>query len=251
MTRCDGLPAHLFRFESVRATNLWKRIEKIPVSLIGRLIPNEESIAIGTGRQINATVFVLDICNWSSRPSWTKEEQEVNLKVMHLFFSSMIRIAERYDGFVEKNTGDGLFAYFQDPPLALNSSATKAAACAMTMMAINEYTIKPLLQQTRLQPVQFRISIEHGPITIALIGAARRFNSLVAIGSCANFASKMLSKAKAGEIVIGDGAVEKLPENWRNQFVMPLPEQTGWTRRLSDNVPYPAHLYTGRWSRLV
>jgi len=36
------------------------------------------------------------------------------LRVLNLFFTEMIRIVEDYGGAVEKNTGDGLMAYFED-----------------------------------------------------------------------------------------------------------------------------------------
>jgi adenylate cyclase len=36
------------------------------------------------------------------------------LRVLNLYFSEMIKIAEEYGGTVEKNTGDGLMAYFED-----------------------------------------------------------------------------------------------------------------------------------------
>ena len=46
----------------------------------------------------------------------------------------MIRIAEEYGGNVEKNTGDGLLAYFNDdegtPP---EFGPKRAVACALTM----------------------------------------------------------------------------------------------------------------------
>ena len=52
-------------------------------------------------------VLFLDISGFSVRKSETVEEQGMILKILNLFFTEMIRIAEEYGGTVEKNTGDG------------------------------------------------------------------------------------------------------------------------------------------------
>ena len=92
-------------------------------------------------------------------------------------------------------------AYFQDGP---DLPATKrAVACALTMMRANDRLIRPILVASTIVPIAFRISIDYGPVTIARLGAAQRFNAYVAIGATANFASKMLAHAKPGEIRVG------------------------------------------------
>jgi len=60
----------------------------------------------------------------------TPAEQDLMLRVLALFFSEMIRIAEEYGGVVEKNTGDGLMVYFSDGAGILGtSSVQKAVSC--------------------------------------------------------------------------------------------------------------------------
>lgn len=93
-------------------------------------------------------VLFLDISGFSKRPSETEEEQGMLLRVLNLFFTEMIKIAEEYGGTVEKNTGDGLMAYFEDgagnPP---ERGAKRAVACALTMMAANEHLKSQSLMQ--------------------------------------------------------------------------------------------------------
>ena len=48
-------------------------------------------------------------------------------------------------------------------------------ACSLTMMAANEHLIKPILLATPVPELQFRISIDYGNVTVARLGAARRF----------------------------------------------------------------------------
>ena len=83
-------------------------------------------------------------------------------------------------------------------------------------------------------------------VTIARLGAARRFNAYVAIGATANFASKMLAKATPGEIVLGADAFRQLPPDWRTRFTELATSLTGWTQGAAGT-PYNLYRYTGRW----
>jgi adenylate cyclase len=246
----DGLTLNYFQQQIERIKNLREKIVARSESSPGRVIPGDEDLAIGEGRRLNMAVMFLDISGFSKRPSETQPEQELLLKVLNLFFSEMIKIAEDYGGTVEKNTGDGLMAYFEDnagnPP---ENGAKRAVASALTMMLANQNLIKPILDATPVQEIAFRISIDYGIVTIARLGAARRFNANVAIGATANFASKMLAKANPGEIVIGETVKQKLPQDWQ-KYVEFVTSDTGWSYRAS-NLPYPLYKYIGRWSRLL
>ena len=110
--------------------------------------------------------------------------------MLSLFFSEMVKIAEDYGGVVEKNTGDGLFAYFEDGPLLSAPASQKAVAATLTMFAANDYLIRPMLTASAVASLDFRVSIDYGPVTVAKLGAPKRFNSLVAVGVPANLQAK-------------------------------------------------------------
>lgn len=88
--------------------------------------------------------------------------------------------------------------------------------------------------------------MDHGPITIARLGAARRFNGIVAIGTTANIASKMLSIAEPDTILVGTKFAEGLPEHWVRQYLVENNSETGWFYREND-APYSFWEYSGRW----
>jgi adenylate cyclase len=214
----------------------------------GRVVPENDDLFIGQGRRLQLAVMFLDISAFSNRPSATPDEQEMLLRILNLFFSEMVKIADDYGGTVEKNTGDGLMAYFEDnagtPP---TPAVHRAVASALTMFSANDYLITPILRATPVPEIKFRISIDYGPVTVARLGAAQRFNSNVAIGATANFASKMLALAGPDEIVLGAGAYNNLPLVWQTQFATLHTAVTGWVYRNSD-MPYPLYKYTGRWN---
>lgn len=233
------------RIESLRA-----RISEKAYLGAGRTVPDDDSLAIGDGRRLSMAVMFIDICGFSSRGMETQNEQEVMLKALNLFFTEMIRISEEYGGNVEKNTGDGLMIYFNDnegtPP---EVGPKRAVACALTMFAATKELINPILVASSIEPIDFRVSIDYGMVTIARIGAPRRFNANTAIGTTANFASKMMRRAGKNEIVIGASALEKLPPHWRRMYATPMVESTGWSYR-KDGSPYLLYKYTGRWTSL-
>ncbi len=218
----------------------------------GRVIPDDTDLAIGTGRRLNLTVMFIDISRFSSRRSVSADEQELMLRILNLFFTEMIRVIEDYGGAVEKNTGDGLMAYFEDHSgdNSDGNSVKRAVACALTMAATNEYLISPILRATGVTPLEFRATMDHGAITIARIGAPQRFNANVAIGNTANFAAKMLGIVKPGDIALGAAARNRLPVPWQTLWTILSPVSTGWVYT-DSNLPYPLYLYTGRWARLV
>jgi adenylate cyclase len=210
------------------------------------VVPEQDELALGTGRQLGAAVMFIDISGFSSRPSGSHDQQEVLLRVMNLYFSEMIRVAEDYGGTVEKNTGDGLMAYFEDNAGdPVEGGCKRAVAAALTMMYVNDNAVNLILDRSGIPRIQFRAAIDYGPVTIAQLGAARRFGGLVAIGATANIASKMLAEAQAGDILVGEDVYKGLPVSW-HQFCQIHKTDTGWVY-VNSGLPYWFYKYTGRW----
>lgn len=247
----DALETTYWNAQIERIEQLRLKISALPLAGDGRVVPDDDALSIGRGRRLSMAVMFIDICGFSARPLETAEEQNLMLKVLNLFFTEMIRISEDYGGNVEKNTGDGLMVYFNDndgsPP---EDGSKRAVSCALTMMTANQILISPILKASNVEPIDFRVSIDWGYVTVAKIGAPRRFSANTAIGSTANFASKMLKMADKNEIVIGESARAKLPTSWQTSFTSVTPESSGWTYRV-NNAPYLLYKYFGRWDRLI
>lgn len=247
----DALDTNYWVTQIERVEQLGKKIADRPKIGDGRLVPADDDLAIGDGRRLWMAVMFIDICGFSSRRMETLAEQDLMLRILNLFFTEMTKVAEEYGGSVEKNTGDGLLVYFNDnegtPP---ETGSKRAVACALTMFMATQYLINPIVIASGEQAIDFRVSIDYGAVTIARLGAAKRFNSNAAIGTTANFASKMLAHAKAGEIVIGESAKAQLPVDWQRLWTVPSADLTGWVYR-NDNSPYQLYRYIGRWNSLA
>lgn len=248
----DGLQRTYWEEQAQRIEQLRQKIVTRSEVTPGHTIPDDTDLAIGSGRYLQATILFIDISGFSRRQSATGAEQELMLRVLNLFFTQMIRIIEDYGGAVEKNTGDGLMAYFEDSILGLGdgNSVKRALACALTMDAANEHLVSPILRETGVSPLQFRTTMDYGPITIARIGLPQRFNANVAIGNAANFASHMLALVNPGDVALGSSAYDRLPTLWKTTWAELSPIKTNWTY-LNSTTPYPLYLYKARWSRLT
>lgn len=246
----DALTRAYWSSQQERVEQLRAKIEARPMVGDGRKVPEDDSLAIGDGRRLSMAIMFIDICGFSNRRLETQQEQSLMLKVLNLFFTEMIRICEEYGGKVEKNTGDGLMVYFKDndgtPP---ENGSKRAIACALTMLVANDYLLNPILKTSGVEPIKFRTSIDHGNVTVANIGAPRRYSSNAAIGATANFASKMLRKAGPNEIMIGANARAQLPEYWQLSFTSPCLEPSGWSY-IPSGIEYKLYMYTGRWTKL-
>lgn len=214
----------------------------------GREIPEDGDLPIGTGRRLLATILFIDICNFSSRESNSEEEQEAILWMLNLFFAEMIRIIEDYGGNVEKNTGDGLLAYFPDEATDRGKSCHRALAAVLTMKTATANLINPVCVSKSLPPIEFRSSIDFGDITVAQIGAPRRFNSMVAIGATANLASKVMKFAGAGQIIVGEFAAILAPSDWQRYFSL-VETNSGWVvgGTPSTKRPYKLYMFNCYW----
>ena len=244
-------------YDAFEPAYLTTQIDRILKNLIGirqrtgspgREIPDTDSLVIGDGRRLLMAILFLDVCKFSARLSNSEEEQNDILGTFNIFFTEMVRILEDYGGTVEKNTGDGLMAYFEDrggdPP---ETGSKRALAASLTMFRTSTQLINPLLKKSAKQKIEFRVAIDYGPVTIAKLGAPRRFNSCVAIGTAANIACKMLKFAGPNEIVIGDQLRQQLLYPPWILYEEKLTDNSGWIY-LPSGFPYPFHRYTGRWT---
>ena len=212
----------------------------------GLVIPDPEDLPIGQGRRLDASILFLDISGFTQRASETEFEQDAQVRVLSLFFSEMIRIVGDCGGTVEKNTGDGIMAYFSQGGALSPDARQRALVCAMYMFLAADRLINPAIVATRLEPLRFRVCLDYGPITVARIGAAKRFNHIVAVGTAANRTSKMLQHAGPDELLLGDAMLPGIREDWLRQFLIHTGSNSGWS--YDDGRPYSFWRYDGRWA---
>ena len=219
---------------------------KIAATGMGTVVPDATDVRIGTGRHLHLAVMFIDICQFSAWPSSNHSEQAAVLTRLNMFMGEMLHIVSDHEGCYEKNTGDGLMAYFGSTNSRLSDASKAAAHCAAIMQAANNYVLTPWFWSQGLPPVNFRVGIDSGEMTIARVGIPRLAEQRVAIGSHANIACKIMRFAPNGGICIGDNVRNHLSPSWQN-FLEPL-QETGFIRT-NNQQPYRAWKlnYTPPW----
>ncbi|WP_066653750.1 MULTISPECIES: adenylate/guanylate cyclase domain-containing protein [Sphingomonas] len=243
----DNYSSNYHRLQGQRVEITRRRIEAINRTVApGWLVPAPADLPIGRGRRLEAAILFLDISGFTLRASETTEEQDGQVRILSLFFSEMIRIVGDLGGTVEKNTGDGIMAYFGRPRGTASDPRQSALVCSLYMFLAAERLINPVIQATNLEPLRFRICLDFGAITVARLGAAQRFNHIVAVGTAANRTSKMLAHAEPGDLLLGDAMLPGIRADWREQFLAHTGKDSGWV--YNDGEPYHFWRYNGRWN---
>ena len=204
----------------------------------GRVMPDRDDVTIGSGRQFQLAIMFLDICGFSSRPNWWPEDQKKVVVLMNIFMAEMLSIVKDFEGTYEKNTGDGFMAYFGENERTLEASVKPAIEAALVMHYVNDQLISPWLKVQGIPPVVFRVGIDYGPVTIARVGVHGKESSLVAIGTSANIANKLMNRIPNGGVCIGDEVRQALPHNWSSRCTL-CAQDSGFFY-VKDGSPYTA-----------
>jgi adenylate cyclase len=224
--------------------------DRVGAVVHGRMVPTLDDVVIGSGSHFRLAILFLDICDFSGLPNWTWEEQKQVLEIMNLFMAEMIALVREHDGHFEKNTGDGLMAYFGAGAKADPDRVKAAVEAATKMHYFNDQILGPHLDSRGLPRLRFRVGIDVGPVTIGRVGVKssdREYNSLVAIGTTANIACKIMKLIPSGGICIGQYAYENLPQNWYVRCKACVEPTT--FAYVKSQQPYPAWELTHRLSQ--
>jgi class 3 adenylate cyclase len=202
----------------------------------GRVVPSAEFMPIGSARKLDAAVLFFDIRGSSRLPS------ETALYTLNIVIPTIMRIIYDHDGYVEKNTGDGVMAIFTD------SDTKKTCKAALQSALVCFYALKqevnPHLIQSGYQTVNARIGIDFGEILFSRIGlphgtARQDRNFLTAIGPAANIACSLQEQAGTNEIWVGNAIRGRAPQEWQTSFTPVYPSDWPWTTERSSE-KYPA-----------
>ena len=202
----------------------------------GRVVPSDDDLPIGDARRLRLAVLFLDICRFSKIPNYDDKDQDQVLKILNLFMAEMLQVVRAHGGDFEKNTGDGLMAYFKDG--SENQCAQRAVDAAVTMHCYDDQVISPRLKALGLPEIRFRVGIETGLVTIANVGVRGDHHSLVAIGNVPNIACKLMNLIPNGGIALGNYTRYLLSDDWQKEtgLIGPLPGYVLW----GTDTPYPA-----------
>lgn len=128
-------------------------------------------------------------------------DAESVFKLINDFLGLLVACVHRYDGLVDKFTGDGLMAVF-GAPVAHENDAELAVRTALDMQrATAEFA--PIAQTRLGAPIHIRIGINCGPCVAGILGTQAQAAYTV-IGETVNLAARLESNAQPGHILVSE-----------------------------------------------
>lgn len=125
----------------------------------------------------------------------------------------------KYDGIVDKFTGDGLMALF-GAPIAHENSTELAIRAALDMQADLEKLSTELKEQLGSE-IKAHIGLHSGSVIVGGVGSNMMMN-YTAIGDVVNLASRIESAASSGMILVSDVVYKKVRTLFDFESVAPL-----------------------------
>jgi class 3 adenylate cyclase/tetratricopeptide (TPR) repeat protein len=149
------------------------------------------------GERKPVTVLFADVVNYTSI-SEKLDPEEVH-QIMDGCFQILMNEVHRYEGTIDKFTGDGLMALF-GAPMSHEDHAQRACYAALAMQrAIEEYGAK--IEKEFSVDFKMRVGLNSGPVIVGSIGNDLRME-YTAVGDTVNLASRMESAAESGTIQV-------------------------------------------------
>ena len=183
----------------------------------------------GAGQRRQVTVLFVDLSGYTnlSRQVDGEELYELVQRCSSIFANAVYR----YDGMVDKFTGDGLMALF-GAPIAHENNAELAIRAALDMQS-ELAVLSESLQESLGTAINAHIGLNSGTVVVGGIGSNQMMN-YTAFGDVVNLANRIESAAAAGQILVSEGIYRKVKALF-NFHAMPLFQLKG--------VPAPVQTY--------
>jgi adenylate cyclase len=185
------------------------RLRRFLAPQLAEVIASDQHEQVLESHRREVTVVFCDLRGFTAF-SETTEPEEV-MGVLRDFHAAMGELIYRYEGTLERFTGDGMMIFFNDP-LPCSDPAERAIHMAISMRSrVAELKAR---WQRRGHQLDFAVGVAMGYATLGKIGFEGRFD-YAAIGTVTNLAARLCDEAKGNQILVSQriySAVEALVE---------------------------------------
>lgn len=189
------------------------RLKRFFSPQLAELIVNSQTEDPLRSHRREVTVVFLDLRGFTAFAE--RSEPEDVMAVLHEFHAQMGRQILRFEGTLERFTGDGMMIFFNDP-LEVPDPEERAVRMAVAMREAAGNLRGEWAK--RGYELDFGAGIASGFATIGTIGFDGRWDYGV-IGTVTNLAARLCSEARPGQILIAARTVEKIRDLVETQFV--------------------------------
>ena len=173
-----------------------KRLRRFLSPQVAELVINSGDDSILGSHRREIVVVFCDLRGFTAFAE-SSEPEEV-MGVLREYHTALGELIFRYEGTLERFTGDGLMVFFNDP-IPLDKPAQRAVEMALAMRD----RVRTLAEGwSRLgHDLGFGVGIAQGFATLGRIGYEGRFD-YAAIGSVTNLAARLCAEAGAGQVLV-------------------------------------------------
>jgi len=162
------------------------------------------------GERKVVTVLFADVANYTTM-SEKLDPEEVH-QIMEGCFQILMDEIHRYEGTIDKFTGDGVMALF-GAPLAHEDHAQRACYAALAIQKALEIYGQKVERDCKL-PFKMRVGLNCGPVIVGSVGKDLKMD-YTAVGDTVNLASRMQTLAEPGRILVS-GDIHKMARDFFN-----------------------------------
>ena len=201
---CDECGHDLGKSEEVPSIDYSRPQTYTPKFLADKILTDRSSIE---GERKLVTVLFADVVDYTSI-SEKLDAEEVH-DIMDGCFRILMGEIHRYEGTIDKFTGDGLMALF-GAPVAHEDHAQRACYAALGIQrAVKVYSVR--IAKEYGVDFKMRVGLNSGPVIVGSIGNDLRME-YTAIGNTVNLASRMESTAEPGTIQVAEDTLRLTKE---------------------------------------
>ncbi|MCD6474877.1 MAG: AAA family ATPase [Anaerolineaceae bacterium] len=153
-----------------------------------------------SGQKRNVTVLFVDLSG--STPLSVSLEPDILFEVMQKLIRLLANDVYKYDGMVDKLTGDGLMALF-GAPLAYENNVERAVRSAFDMMEDVKLLSLEYREELQNKELQLHMGINNGTVIVGGMGSDNLMN-YTAIGDTVNIAHRLEEIAKADQVLVSE-----------------------------------------------
>jgi class 3 adenylate cyclase/tetratricopeptide (TPR) repeat protein len=172
-----------------------RRLRRYIPSVVAEGILHDQDRLRGERREI--AVLFADAVDFTRLSASLDAESVFNL--INDLLSRLVECVHRYDGMVDKFTGDGLMAVF-GAPIAHESDPELAVRAALDMQKVAA-EFEPVARAQLGAPLKIRIGIHSGPVIAGILGT-REQAAYTVIGETVNLAARLEGSASPGSILV-------------------------------------------------
>ncbi len=149
------------------------------------------------GERREVTVLFADAVNFTHLSVSLDAESVFNL--INDLLGRLVECVHRYDGMVDKFTGDGLMAVFGAPNAHENDPELAVRAALDMQRAAAEF--EPVARAQLGAPLQIRVGVHSGPAVAGILGAWEQ-QAYTVIGETVNLAARLQALARPGGVLV-------------------------------------------------